>query len=115
MQRRRVLAGVAGLGTAALAGCLGGSKDRFTLEVAHTDFGANDEGYLSVTVTVSNVGNDHQEGTLYVDSKLNDRSLVRVREVALDAHETGEYSIDYDVKWADVRSFSPNADVEPND
>jgi len=115
MERRRLLEGALGVGVAALAGCLGRQEDPFTLKVVNLDFGGDADGYLQVTVTVSNVGNDPQEGTLYVNSKLNDEALVRVRDVALEAHATRDYTISYDVKYDDVTSFSPHADIEPKD
>jgi hypothetical protein len=66
-------------------------------------------------VTVSNPGNEDQQGTLYVNAKLNDEDLVRVREIQLDAHQTTEVSIRYDVKYEDVQSFSPKTDIEPSE
>ncbi|MFB6082177.1 MAG: hypothetical protein ABEJ67_05080 [Halanaeroarchaeum sp.] len=113
MHRRSLLAGAAGLGASALAGCFGRSADRFHLQVVNTDFGESEDGYLQVTVSVSNVGNEREAGTLYVSSQLNDESIVRVRDVSLAAHATREYTIEYDVKMADVRSFSPSASIEP--
>jgi hypothetical protein len=113
MDRRSVLQGAIGLGTIALAGCLGDDEQDFTLSVVDWDFGENDEGYLQTWAVVSNAGNNHQEGTLYVRADVNDDSLVRVRDVSLDAHKTREYTITYDILMEDVTSFSMDVDVEP--
>lgn len=112
MHRRRVLLGTVGIGVTALAGCLTG-KSPFTLEVVHTDFGKGPDGNLQVRVTVSNVGNDPQQGVLYVRSTLNGDSNVRVRKLSLDAHATRDVTITYDVKYDDVSDYSPKATVEP--
>ena len=118
MDRRSVLKGTIGLGTIslgtiALAGCLGDDEPEFTLSVVDYDFGENDDGDLQTTAVVSNAGNTHQEGTLYVRTDVNDDSLVRIREVSLDAHKIREYTITYDIPYADVTSFSMDVDVEP--
>lgn len=118
MDRRSVLKGTVGLGTIslgtiALAGCLGDDEPDFTLSVVDWDFGADDEGYLQTTAVVSNAGNNHQEGTLYVTTDVNDDSLVRVRNVSLDAHKTREYTITYDILMEDVTDFSMDVNVEP--
>ena len=117
MHRRTYLRHAAGIRTVgaavAVAGCLGGEEEDFTLQVADADFGENDDGYLEAWVTVSNVGNEPQEGTLYVNGDLNDDPTVRVREVTLDAHETRRYTVTYDTKMDDVRSYSLDVDLEP--
>ena len=118
MDRRSVLKGAIGLGTiglgtTTLAGCLGEEEPEFTLSVVDYDFGENNEGYLQTTAIVSNAANYHQEGTLYVRADVNDDSLVRVRDVSLDPHKTREYTITYDILYADVTNFSMDVDVEP--
>lgn len=100
-------------GSVSLVGCLGRDDERFTLQIADADFGENDEGYLEAWVTVTNVGNERQTGTLYVNSKLNDEPITRVREVDLDAHRTAEYTVTYDVPWEDVRNYSLDPELEP--
>ena len=113
MERRSLLRTVGVAGTTLVAGCLGGSSEEFTLQVASQEIDQNEEGYVVVHVTVSNPGNEAQEGTLYVNAKLNDESLVRVRQVSLDAHETTEITVEYDVKYENVTSFAPKASIEP--
>lgn len=113
MNRRTFLLGATGAGTVALGGCLGRSEERFTLRVADYNFEDNEEGYLEAWATVSNVGNEYQEGTLYISATLNDEPVVRDRNVALDAHQTRKYTVTYDVKWEDVRNYSLDAEVDP--
>ena len=119
MHRRTYLrhaVGIGAVGTAVtVAGCLGGDEESFTLQVADADFGENEAGYLETWVTVSNVGNEPQKGTLYVNGDLNDDPTVRVREVSLDAHETRRYTVTYDTKMDDVSSYSLDVDLEPAD
>jgi hypothetical protein len=115
MNRRTFLASLTGVGTVALAGCLGSDESRFTLSVADYDFGENEDGYLEAWATVSNVGNERQAGTLYFHGDLNGEPLVRVRDVELDGHETRKYTVTYDVKWEDVRSYSIEVEIEPRD
>lgn len=111
--RGTVVAAAALGGSVGLVGCLGRGEERFTLQIAQADFGENDAGYLEAWVTVTNVGNERQTGTLYVDSKLNDEPLTRVREVDLDAHQTEEYTVTYDIRWEQVRNFSLDPELEP--
>ncbi|MGM0397445.1 MAG: twin-arginine translocation signal domain-containing protein [Halobacteriota archaeon] len=115
MNRRTFLIGATGLGGTALAGCLGREEDRFTLSVADYNFDENDDGYLEAWATVSNVANEPQEGTLYFTGQLEDDTIVRVRDVALEAHRTREYTVTYDVLWDDVRNFSLDVEIEPPD
>jgi hypothetical protein len=113
MDRRTVLRGAGTLLIGATAGCLGSGEEEFSLEVVNEDFGPGPDGEVTVTVTVSNLGNEPQSGTLYVTTEINDESLVRVREVTLDAHETQAFEIAYDQAYDDVTSLSVESDVEP--
>jgi len=113
MDRRTVLRGAGTLLIGATAGCLGSSEEEFTLEVVHEDFGPGPNGEVTVTATVSNLGNEPQSGTLYVTTDINDESLVRVREVTLDPHETEAFEISYDQPYDDVTSLSVDAEIEP--
>ncbi|MFW5924097.1 MAG: hypothetical protein ACOCSP_00705 [archaeon] len=115
MDRRSVLQGAVGLATVALAGCLGGDEEEFTLNVVDYDFGENETGHLETTAVVSNTGNEPQDGTLYVRADVDDDSLVRVRDVSLDAHETREYAITYDIEMETVSNFSMDVEIEPKD
>lgn len=115
MNRRSFLAGISGAGTIALGGCLGGDEERFTLNVVDYNFREDEDGYLEAWATVSNVGNEKQSGTLYIHGDLNGESLVRVRDVSLEAHETRDYTVTYDVKMDDVRSYSLDVEIEPRD
>ena len=116
MERRQLVKRGGAVGVALLGGCLGsGEEDEFTLQVANTEIGQNSDGYLVVNVTVSNPGNEAQKGTLYVNSQLNDKDLVRVREIELDAHKTTEVTIEYDVKYVNVTSFTPKTDIQPSE
>ncbi|MFW6003655.1 MAG: hypothetical protein ACOCPT_04465 [Halanaeroarchaeum sp.] len=113
MDRRTFLMGAAGIGSTVLAGCLGREEDRFTLRVVDYNFGENDDGYLEAWATVSNVGNEPQEGTLYFTGRLEDDTMTRVREVALEAHDTRDYTVTYDVRMDDVGDFSLDVDIDP--
>ena len=113
MNRRSFVRAAGTLGVGLTAGCLSDSAESFELRVVDQDFGAGPDGNLTVWVTVSNPGNDRQSGTLYVTTQLNDESMARVREVALDAHETTEFEISYDIAFDDVSSFEMNTSVEP--
>lgn len=115
MERRTVLKTTGTLILGLTAGCLGDDEAEFMLRVVDQDFGPGPDGNLTVWVTVSNPGNERQSGTVYVTAKLNDESTVRVREVTLDAHETTEVSISYDVAYDDVNSFSLDASVNENE
>lgn len=113
MDRRTLLlsAGIVSIGLT--AGCLSESKTDFSLRVVDRDFGAGPDGNLTVWVTVSNPGNEAQSGTVYVTAELNDDSIVRVREVALSAHETTEIEISYDVSYQNITNFNMDSSVEP--
>ncbi|MFB6132579.1 MAG: hypothetical protein ABEJ44_04145 [Halanaeroarchaeum sp.] len=100
-------------GYVALNGCLGSDEERFTLDIAHYNFGENDAGYLETWVVVTNVGNERQRGTLYVNSELNGEPITRVRNVDLAAHQTAKYTVTYDVKYDNVRSYSPEPELVP--
>lgn len=115
MERRSLLRVTGVLGASLLAGCMGSEGEEFNLQVAAQDFGENEAGNLVFNVTVSNPGNTRQRGILEVSAKLNDENLVRVREVTLEAHETTEVSIEYDVKYENVTSFAPKASIRPAD
>lgn len=113
MDRRTLLASVAGIGTTALTGCLGGdSDDAFTLSVADTSFGEGPDGSLQVTVVVSNVGGTEQTGTVLLTGDLNGEEITRVRTVTLEPHTTREIRIEFDVAYANVSSFSYDARVK---
>jgi hypothetical protein len=113
MDRRTVLRGAGTVLIGVTAGCLGSGEEEFTLEVVNEDFGPGPDGEVVVTATVSNLGNEAQSGTLYVTTEINDESLVRVREVTLDPHETQTFEIAYDQAYDGVTSLSVDADVEP--
>lgn len=116
MKRRSLLQVAGTLGAGVLAGCVGeGGEEEFNLQVAAKDFGENADGNLAFNVTVSNPGNTRQTGTLEISAELNDRDLVRLREVTLDAHETTEVSIEFDIRYDNVTSFSPEASVRPKE
>lgn len=114
MERRSLLQG---LGTVALgltAGCLGREEPEFMLRVVHLDFGAGPDGDLQVWVTVSNPGNEGQSGIVTVTADLNGETTERARAVTLDAHETIEVTVEYDLPYDEVRSFHPEASVDPD-
>ena len=113
MDRRTVLRGTGTVLIGVTAGCLGSGDEEFTLEVVNEDFGPGPNGELTVTATVSNLGNEAQTGTLYVTTEINEESLARVREVTLDPHETQTFEIAYDQAYDDVSSLSVDAEVEP--
>jgi len=113
MERRTVLGTVGSVFLGLTAGCLGSEESEFMLRVVDEDFGEGENGALTVWVTVSNPGNERQTGTLYVTAEINDESKVRVREVALDAHETTEFEIAFEESYEDITSFSLDSSVEP--
>lgn len=115
MQRRTVLRTTGAFLLGGTAGCLGGGESEFALRVVEEDFGAGDDGNLTVWVTVSNPGNEAQFGTLYVTAEIGEESTVRVRDVDLDAHETDTYEIGYDTSYDTITSLSVDASVEPAD
>ena len=45
-------------------------------------------------------------------AQIDDDAQPRVREVTLDAHATQEYTIEYDVKMADVQNLDVSATIE---
>lgn len=113
MDRRSLLQRAGALGTLAVAGCLGDDETEFTIQVVETTFGETEDGRLKVTVTLSNVGNEPMAGTLYVEARLNDEEVTRARDVELPAHATRDYSVEYGVRYDEVRSFDPDVTVEP--
>lgn len=113
MDRRRVLRAAGTLAVGLTAGCLTADEPSFDLRVVHKDFDAGPEGNLTVRVTVSNPGNERQSGTVYVTAQINDDSTARIRRVTLDAHETTEIEISYDVAFDDLHTFEMDASVEP--
>lgn len=115
MNRRRLLRLGGSFGVLALAGCAGQNEEEFKLSITNHDLDSNSEGYIVTNVTISNPGNSRQNATLYVTSKFDDRELVRVREVSLDAHETTQVTITYDVKLENVSSISSQPDLRPNE
>ena len=84
------------------------------LRVVHLDFGAGPDGDLQVWVTVSNPGNEGQSGIVTVTADLNGETTERARAVTLDAHETIEVTVEYDLPYDEVRSFHPEASVDPD-
>ncbi|MBS3760498.1 hypothetical protein [Halodesulfurarchaeum sp.] len=115
MERRTVLRATGTVLLGLTAGCLGDDEPEFMLRVVNQNFGAGPDGNLTVWVTVSNPGNERQSGTVYVKADLNDDSMVRVRDVTLDAHETTEIQITYDQVYDDVTSFTLDASVEESE
>lgn len=115
MERRTVLRATGTVLLGLTAGCLGDDEPEFMLRVVDENFDAGPNGNLTVWVTVSNPGNERQSGTVYVTAELNDDSMVRVRDVTLDAHETTEITITYDHAYDDVTSFSLDASVEEHE
>ncbi|MFW5922469.1 MAG: hypothetical protein ACOCRC_04125 [Halodesulfurarchaeum sp.] len=113
MDRRGVLCAAGTFVVGLTAGCLSDPEPEFELRVVDQDFGAGPDGNLIVWITVSNPGNERQRGTVYVSADVNDESLVRVRDVTLEAHETTEVEIGYEVAYENVSSFSMDASVEP--
>lgn len=115
MQRRRLLRTGGVIGATLLAGCLGGESEEFTLQVADQEIGQDAAGYLVLNVTVSNPGNEPQEGDLYVTASLNGEESVKVREVALDAHETKKITVTYDIEYMNVTDYTPETDIQPRE
>ncbi|MFB6085971.1 MAG: hypothetical protein ABEJ84_04070 [Halodesulfurarchaeum sp.] len=113
MHRRSVLRAAGTVALGLTAGCLADSDPDFQLRVVDRHFGPGPTGNLTVTVTVSNPGNTRQSGMVYVRSEVNERSLVRVRNVTLEPHETVEIGLTYDVDYGNVTSFTVDASVEP--
>jgi hypothetical protein len=112
MNRRTLLRRTAAAGAAAsVAGCLRRGRDENVLTVSASDFQEGEDGNLVVTVTVSNPSDREASGTLYVNSELDDESLTRVRDVSLDAHSTTVVTIEYDVAYEDIGSFSYDTDL----
>ncbi|MDZ7850799.1 MAG: hypothetical protein U5K70_08405 [Halodesulfurarchaeum sp.] len=115
MERRCVLRAAGALALGLTAGCLSDPEPEFQLRDVHRDFGPGPNGNLTVWVTISNPGNERQTGTVYVRTEVNDDSLVRVREVTLEPHETSEIEIGYDVAYENVSTFSMKTSVEPRE
>ncbi|MGM0371437.1 MAG: hypothetical protein ACQEQJ_02905 [Halobacteriota archaeon] len=113
MERRTFLRGIGVATLGVTAGCLGDDESEFMLRVVDQQYGAGEDGALTVWVTVSNPGNEAQSGTVYVRGDLEEDSFVRVREVELDAHETTELAIAFEIAYEDVGSFNFDSSVEP--
>lgn len=113
MHRRRLLRGVGLAGGTLLAGCLGGESEQFTMQVTSKEIGQDSDGNLVFNVTVSNPGNEAQDGTLYVTAILNGNESVKLRDVSLEAHETKRITVTYDIKYENVTDFNPETDIEP--
>ena len=114
MDRRTFVLAGGFAGVTALGGCLGRNDDRFTLSVVDRSFGESDDGNFQVELTVTNVGNEHEEGTLSLHGDLNGDRIVRTRNVSLSAHHIREYAITYDVPKEDVHNFSVvETELEP--
>lgn len=113
MDRRTLLRRSALAGTAFLAGCMGSSPEQgSSMSVANIDFYGNDDGFLEVSVIVSNPGNDPEDGTLIVTARIDGDAQPRVREVSLDAHETREVTITYDTKMDEIENMDISATIE---
>lgn len=115
MERRSLLRGVGTIALGLTAGCLTLDDSEFMLRVVHLEFGAGPDGDLTVWVTVSNLGNDRQSGSVLVTGHLNGESFERTRPVTLDPHETTELAVEFDRSYDEVRSFDPEASVVPAD
>lgn len=118
MNRRTLLgrAAAAAGASLALAGCLRDGEDEDVLEVADSEFGEDDEGYLQYIVAVSNPSDRAAYGTLYVNSELDGNPITKVREVSLAPHSTQRFAITYDVKFDELSgSFSPEVDLQEHD
>ncbi|MFB6134537.1 MAG: hypothetical protein ABEJ55_06075 [Halanaeroarchaeum sp.] len=113
MDRRSLLKRAVTVGVVAVAGCLGEDETEFTIQVVETSFGKTTDGRLQLTVTLSNVGNRHMKGTLYVEARLNDDTNTKARDVELPPHTTRDYQIVYDIQYEEVRSFDPSVSVKP--
>lgn len=111
--RRTLLRRGAATGSLLLAGCMGSKADEGTsLSKANVDFYANDEGYLELSIIVTNAGNERESGLLLIHATLNGDSHERVREITLDAHATQEYLVTFDVKMENVTDFSPGVSIQ---
>lgn len=115
MHRRRLLRGVGLAGGTLLAGCLGGGSEEFNMQVTGKEIGEDGDGNLVFNVTISNPGNEAQDGTLYVTANLNGNESVKLRDVSLEAHETKRVTVTYDIKYLNVTEFTPEADIEPKE
>ncbi len=115
LQRRQLLRAVGVATSTLLAGCLVGESEEFNLQIADQDFGEDADGKLVVNVTISNPGNQAQNGTLYVTSTVNGEETVRLREVSLEAHETKRVSVTYDVTYRNITEFSMQTDIQPSE
>lgn len=115
MHRRRLLryAGLAG-GTL-LAGCMGAESESFKLKVTDKEIGQDGDGNLVFNATISNPGNEAQEGTLYVTATLNGNESVKLRDVSLEAHETKRITVTYDIKYLNVTEFTADTDIQPKE
>lgn len=103
------------IGARLLAGCVGGQSEEFTLQVADEELGQDAEGYLVLNVTVSNPGNEVQEGGPLRDHLPEREESVKVREVALDAHETKKITVTYDIEYMNVTDYTPETDIQPRE
>lgn len=112
MNRRTLLSRTAAAGAAlTLAGCLRTGSDEDVLSISSSEINESEDGYLLVTITISNPSDSEASGTLYVNSELDDESFTRVREVSLEAHSTTVVRVEYDVAYRDIGSFSYNTDL----
>ncbi|MFC7166457.1 hypothetical protein [Halospeciosus flavus] len=111
LRRGAVGASVAGLG--GLAGCLGLGGEENPVRVQQTNIPPNSGGPLVAEVVVSNVADHPVTTTLYVTAKMEDGSLVRDREITLDAHQTDTFRVEFDVPYDEAvkGSLSMSADV----
>ena len=115
MKRRTLLGRAAATAGAslALAGCLRDGRDDEVLERTDSEFGEDDEGYLTYTVTVSNPSGRDATGTLYVNSELDGEATTKVRQISLPAHTTESYTFTYDVQYDELSGdFSPETDIQ---
>jgi|GEM_PF-3060666 len=113
MDRRSLLRNAGLAGGVLLAGCMGSKSEQgSSLSTSDVDFYGNDDGFVEVSVVVSNAGNDAETGTLLVHATINGDAMPRVREVSLDAHTTKEVTVTYDVKMADVQNMSVDVTIQ---
>jgi hypothetical protein len=117
MKRRTLLGRAAAVtgGGLALAGCLRDGREDEVLTQSGTEFGEDEEGRLTYTVTVSNPSDREATGTLYVNSELDGEATTKVRQVSLPPHTTESFTFTYDVPYDDLPgSFSPEVDLQEN-
>lgn len=117
MNRRTVLRATGTALVGLTAGCLGGDgteEETFNLEVTDQEFGPDDEGILTVWVTVTNPDNEAQSGTIYLTTEVEEAEpTVRTRAVSLDAHETKEVTFEFEAVYDELTHFEMDVRLEP--